>query len=80
MGLTSSFNCYLSGSLLSSLSKKRERRWSECTPIRYIFLELIEMKLKYLGVGSKNLKTVNKPSIGHFMKNDIPPKQHLKEF
>ncbi|EAR84738.3 50S ribosomal protein L3 (macronuclear) [Tetrahymena thermophila SB210] len=33
-----------------------------------------------LGVGEKSLKRINKPTIGHLMKNDIPPKRHLKEF
>lgn len=33
-----------------------------------------------LGSGEKNLKRLNKPEIGHLLKNNLPPKADLKEF
>lgn len=33
-----------------------------------------------LGIGEKNLKKLKKPEIGHYLKNDIAPKQTLREF
>ncbi|KRX05030.1 Translation protein, beta-barrel domain [Pseudocohnilembus persalinus] len=33
-----------------------------------------------LGIGDKNLKKITKPEIGHYLKNDLPPKKVLKEF
>ena len=33
-----------------------------------------------MGVGSKDVKNAKKPMIGHFIKNDLPIKRHVKEF
>jgi large subunit ribosomal protein L3 len=33
-----------------------------------------------MGSGDKNLKRLNKPEIGHLLKNDIAPKKDYKEF
>lgn len=36
--------------------------------------------MKFLGAGQKNLKKLKKPEIGHYLKNNIPPKEVLFEF
>jgi large subunit ribosomal protein L3 len=33
-----------------------------------------------VGAGEANIKTISKPLIGHFLKNDLPAKKHLCEF
>jgi large subunit ribosomal protein L3 len=33
-----------------------------------------------IGCGAANLKRLNKPLMGHFLKSRVPPKQHLSEF
>ena len=33
-----------------------------------------------IGAGEANIKTLSKPSIGHYLKNDIPPKRVLCEY
>lgn len=33
-----------------------------------------------VGCGEKPVQKVKKPQIGHFLKNNLPPKRHLKEF
>jgi len=33
-----------------------------------------------VGCGATNIKKVNKPMLGHYLKASVEPKRHLKEF
>jgi large subunit ribosomal protein L3 len=67
-------------------------RWGHIVPATVIQLDrsqVIQIKKPVrnnslyqvqIGCGEANLKKVNKPLMGHFLKSRVPPKRHISEF
>lgn len=64
----------------SCSSENKRRKRFLCFAIRLILLEKKIIKDFSIGAGQKNLKNLKKPEIGHYLKNNIPPKEVLFEF
>ena len=60
-------------------SQKPRQRWAFCFAIGYL-LHKAKRNQNFLGAGQKNLKTLKKPEIGHYLKHGLPPKECLFEF
>jgi large subunit ribosomal protein L3 len=66
-------------------------KWGKCIPLTVLHLDrnqVIDWKTKekdgycamQIGCGAKGLSNLKKPQIGHYLKNNLPPKSYLKEF
>lgn len=65
--------------------------WGEMVPVTIVALDRVQVvhikesneegfKQVQMGSGAPNMKKINKPTLGHFMKARVPPKKHLVEF
>ena len=66
-------------------------KWGKLTPCTVIQLDrcqVTQVKTKakdgvnaiQVGCGEKKVQRIKKPQIGHFLKHNLPPKRHLREF